>query len=875
MLTPLQRFILIVLCIVCWAGQALAQQPAVSGRDSLASQLDSVRLGGADTLSVDSTRSDSTTVDSAANSLRRPGDLEAEVRYEARDSIVFNLRKRGASLYGEGKVNYQQINLSGELIDQDWNTNEVTAMPITDSTGKLVGKPVYKDDGQEFVSNRMTYNFRSKKAKINRMVTNEGESYLIGRDVKMEDNETIFIENTQFTTCNNTDHPHFYLRLYKAKIIPNKKVISGLSNMVIEEIPLPLGLPFGIFPTQRGQRSGILPPAYGESPRFGFFLQNGGYYWSINDNIDLTLQGDIYSLGGWKLAPATTYNKRYKYNGNLRLSISNLQYGDREANDFFRQRDFFVTWSHSQDPRANPYRRFTASVNAGSSSYLTNNAAANTQFLQNQLASSINYTRIFPKKPYSFNASLRHSQNNTNRQVNLVLPNAVFTVNRLEPFKRKNPVGNERWYEKIGFNYNTNLQSTISSADSTLFEGNFLNKMNVGQQHSLPISTSAFVIAKYLQFTPSFNYTERWSLKSIEKTYDPTQRRAVTDTLEGFFRNFDYFFSLSMNTRIYGLVQFEKGKLAAVRHVINPQLSYSFRPDFSESKFGFYGQVQADSTGRIETYNRFSGFGFGGPGGGRQGALNFSVDNIVELKVRQVTDTAVNLKKVKIFDSFRLGTSYNFAADSLQLAPIQLSGRTTFTNNFSLLFGAQLEPYDRDSIGRRINTFLLSSQGKLVQMTSANLTFSGSLNPAAKAAPAANPLDAREEHELAEIRRRMAWGQFIDWNVPYNLSFNYTLNFSRASVARLPNTLTQQVVFFGDLSITPKWKVGFNSGYDITNKKLTSTMLNFYRDLHCWEMAFNLVPFGTFRSYTFSINAKARMLQELRLTRRRSWFDFN
>lgn len=885
LLTLTQRIFLILLCIFHFIGQSSGQDKANTlpktvgdslqlGFSSDSSRLTSIVL--ADSLLRDSLSTDSLQHDSLANSpasLRRPGDLEAEVRYQAKDSIIFNLREQGASLHGEAKVDYLKIKLSGHEIRQEWTTNQVTALPGTDSLGKPKDKPVYADEGQEFTSDRITYNFRTKKARIKQMVSNEGETYLIGENVKMEDSETIYIRNTQFTTCSNTDHPHFYLNLYKAKIIPNKRVISGPSNMVVEDIPLPLGLPFGIFPTQRGQRSGILAPEYGESPQFGFFLRNGGYYFALNDHIDLALQGDVYSLGGWRLSPSSTYNKRYKYSGNLRVNYSNLQAGDREANDFIQQKDFLLTWNHNQDPRANPYRRFTASVTAGSSSYLANNSFASTQFLNNQLQSSINFTRIFPNKPYSFNAGLRHSQNTSTRRVNLTLPNAVFTVNRIEPFKRKNRVGSEKWYEKVGFNYNTNFRSTINEADSTLFQGNFLRKMDVGQQHNLPISTSAFVLAKYFQFTPSFNYSERWSLRSIEKSWNPDSNRVETDTLNGFYRNFDYAFTLSMNTRLYGLKQFEKGKIAAIRHVINPQLSYSMRPDFSDSKYGFYGRVQADSLGRTELYNRYAGFGFGGPGAGRLGSLGMSIDNIVEMKVRQVTDTAINMKKVKIFDSFRISANYNFAADSLQLSPIQVGGRTTFTNNFSLLFGATFEPYAQDSLGRRLNRYL-AEDGQLARLSNAQLTFSGSLNPASrKKTPQPEPLDAREEAELQDILRQQQWGRFIDWNTPYNFSFNYTLNYQRALLASQKDVVNQQVVFYGDINITPKWKVGFNSGYDITNKKVTATMLNFYRDLHCWEMSFNLVPFGLYRSYTFTLNAKGRMLQELKLNRRRDWYD--
>ena len=887
-----RRIILIVLFIIHYSGQSYAQELSKSVPDSNVLQKTAVDTGVVDSLARltgdslslgDSLFNGQDSI--AAAKPRRADDLTSEVKYQANDSIVFNLRTKGAKLYGEAVVDYETINLKAAFIDQNWVTNEVTALPGVDSAGNMIGKPKFKDADQEFESKRMVYNFRTKKARISQMVTNEGESYLIGKEVKLNQDQTIFIKNTQFTTCSNTDHPHFYLNLYKAKIIPGKSVVSGPANMVVEGIPVPIGLPFAIIPNQRGQRSGILPPEYGRSPELGFFLRNGGYYFAVNDYMDLALRGDIYSWGSYRINPETQYIKKYRYSGRLSVSYSNQQRGDRLADDFVSNKDFFVNWQHQQDPKANPYGRFTASVRAGTSSFLSNNSFASTQFLNNQLASSISYNRSFPNKPYRLSLAARHSQNTQTRALNLSLPEGSFSVNRLEPFKRKTQIGDLRWYEKVGFTYQTNFKNTINDFDSSLFVGSLLDKMDAGFQHSIPISTSAFVIAKYFQLTPSLSYNERWNFRRQERSYDAETDSVIVQTVDGFFRNYDYSFNLSMNTRLYGLKQFKRGKLAAIRHVVNPRVGYNLRPDFSDERFGFFGSVQTDSLGTVQTYNRYSGFGYGGPFAGRQGAISLNVDNNFEAKIRQQTDTGMVMKKIKIFDSFNFGSNYNFAADSFQLSPINFSGRTTFTNNFSLLFGGVFDPYQRDTSGRRINQYYAgNADAKLADLSNANLTLSGSIRPKSRSGntqrapgnpladtPMPNPQDEGEAREQ-EFLRRQHWDQFIDWTVPYNLSFNYTLNFTKNYFGG-KNTLTQAVTLNGDVSITPNWKIGYNTGYDFTNKRMTPTMLNLYRDLHCWEMSFNLVPFGQFRSYTFTLNAKARMLQELKLTRRRDWYD--
>jgi hypothetical protein len=806
------------------------------------------------------------------------------VRYGSADSLVLDLQESRAYLYKDATMEYGQIQLKAHQIEQDWKGREVTATTGTDSLGAPLGKPKFQDGEQTFESERIRYNFRTRRASVSRLVTQDGELYMVGRSVRLNNDQSIYMKNTQMTTCANTDDPHFYLNLSKAHIVPNKRVVSGPAYLVMGGVPLPVGLPFAIIPSLKGQRSGLLPPEYGRSPELGFFLRNMGYYFALSDYLDLTLRGDLYSLGSHRISPALQYTRRYRYSGRLELSYSNQQRGDARADDRVSNRDFFIRWNHQQDAKAHPFRRFSASVTAGSSTFLSNNSFASTQFLQNQLNSSISYNQSFGNSPFRLSLAARHSQNTQSRQVNLTLPEGSLNMNRVEPFKRKVQLGQARWYEKIGVTYQTNFRSTTQAPDSTFFTEAVLRNFNAGIQHSLPVSSAAIVLARYLQFTPTLTYNERWSMRQINRYYDTTTRNVRSDTAKGFYRNYDYSLSISMNTRIYGLVQTKKGRLAALRHVINPRISYLWRPDFSDPAFGFYQRVQTDSNGNTRLFDRFAGLGYGGAGIGRSNSINFSVDNLLEGKWRTQTDTGQIIKKFKIFDSFGLNGSYNLAADSFRLSILQLSGRTNFTDRLSLFFSASLDPYSTLPTGKRIDRYRWQEGQGWARMTSANFTLNGSLNnrsTQASRAPslldrlAASPSSDARELQEREYLMRQAQTQFIDWEIPFQASFNLAIGLQRSSIPTQKDLVNAAIDLNGDLNLTEGWKVAWRTGIDLVQKKLNPTMINVFRDLHCWEMSFNLVPFGTYRSYTFTLNAKGRTLQSLRLTRRRDWYDLN
>lgn len=824
--------------------------------------------------------SDSLPVQDSLAARRRisSGGLAETVYYEASDSLNVDFSTGQAHLLGKVKIRFGTMELQSGQAYQNWKTRKLRALPMTDSLGHAVDTPTFADGSQRFVADSMEYDLLAGRGKISELVTREGEAFVIGRRVQRDTAGDMYVRNTLFTTCSDTRHPHFYLQLGKAKLIPDRKIITGPSRLVALGIPLPLGLPFAVIPLMRGQKAGVLFPEYGNSPQFGFFLRNGGYYWPLGPHADLSLRGDIYAYGGWRINPSLGYNQRYRSSGRLSINWSNLQSGDPKAKDFNRQRDFMINWQHSQDPRAHPYRRFSASVQAGTSNYLRNNSPSTTDFLNNQLNSSVSYSRIFPGKPLQVNLAARHSQNTQTGRVQLNLPEGNLNLARIQPFKAKRSVVSERWFEKIGLTYQSNLRSTVNMADSLLNPRSALEALDAGILHNIPISTSSFKILNYVQVTPGFSYQERWVNRRAIQVYQPLLGRVVTDTQQGFFRNYEYQASLLLNTRLYGLVQFRKGRLAAIRHVMNPQVSIGWRPDFTEQRFGFYQTVQVDSTGKTMQYSPYQGFGYGVAGPGASSLLNMSIDNNLEYKVRTQGDSGEVLVRRKVFDSFRLGSSFNFRADSLRMAPVQWGGRSQFGERFSLLFSGVWDVYARDSSLRLVNRWLAQeSWWKPFRLNQANLTLSGGWGGSNSGnrpqTSMLTPLLFRDRGDstLWDDFQRYGYRMFVDWTVPFRFNFNYNLSYQ--SLAPAGQQWIQALTFSGDFNLTRHWKVAYNSGLDLQTRRLTPTMLNIYRDLHCWEMSINLVPFGNYRSYTFTLNAKGKMLQDLRLSRRRNWFD--
>lgn len=803
---------------------------------------------------------DSVTTDSL--SMQVNNDLKSKVHYTAKDSIRFDIASEKVYLYGNAHVDYEDITMDAAYIEVDWNTKVLYAKAGTDSLGNPTGLPEFKQKDEKFIAQTVTYNFDTKKGKITQVNTQQGDGFILGQTVKRIDERNYFIRNGAYTTC-NLPHPHYSISSNKLKVIQNNKVVTGPAYLVIADVPTPLAIPFGYFPTRKGRASGILFPSYGESARLGFYFKEGGYYFGIGDVVDFALTGDIYTLGSWGTRFISNYASRYHFNGNVSVSYSEIKTSEKELPDYNLYKDFFIRWTHRQDPKARPNSVFSANVNAGSSGYYQNNIASANNYLTNTFQSSVSWSKNWPGKPYALSASLSHSQNTLTKDVSMSLPNANFSINRLFPFKRAVAVGSQKWYEKIGISYQSNLQNTIQTKDSLLFRKESKDQFRYGISHSIPLSTSMQVF-KYFTLSPSVSYNERWYLQTIRKEFDTTENTVVTDTVQGFRAARDFITSATLNTRIYGMVAMKKGKIAAIRHVMSPTISYSYRPDFSDPTFNAYKVYQIDSAGTQGTYSIFENGIFGGPPSGKYGVIGFALDNNLEMKTRTVTDTAVNLKKIKIFESLAVGMSYNTAADSLNWSNINVNGRTILFDRVNINLSGSFDPYISDSVGRKINKFELNENNRLGRLTNAAMSIGFNLNNTTM-----KKSDKGTEAELDAINRNP--GNYVDYNVPFNLAVSYNLSYSRAGI--LEAQINQTLNFSGDLAVTPNWKVTFNSGYDFKAKDLSYTSLGIYRDLHCWEMRMNWVPFGQQQNYFFQINVKSSVLQDLKLSKKNDIYD--
>jgi len=798
-----------------------------------------------------------------ADSIVLAEDFKSKVVYRAEDSILYDLTEEKAYLYGKASIEYEDIRLDAAYIEIRFGTRVIFASGLPDSSEQLTGQPVFQQGEDVFNAETITYNFDTKRGRISGISTKDGDSYIHGKTVKKDADNTTYIRNGYYTTC-NAEHPHYYLKSNKIKVIPNNKVVTGPGDLFIADVPTPLAIPFGFFPNKKGRSSGILFPQYGESRQLGFFLKNGGYYLGLSDHVDLALTGDIYSKGSWRVNAGSNYAWRYRFNGSFSANYSNTRVSRPEFPDYSLEKAFFIRWIHNQDPKARPGETFTANVNAGSSSFYRFNLTNANNFLTNTFTSSIAWAKSWQGRPFNLSTSLSHTQNTQTRDISLSLPSATFNVARRTPFKRRIQVGPERFFEKIGVGYTASFLNSISTKDSLLFREGSLDDFRFGLQHSIPVNTS-FTIAKHFNISPSVNYTERWYLKTIRKEWDTESGQLNTDTVDRFRAARDISFSANLNTRIYGMLQFRKGKIAALRHVMIPVIGYSWRPDLSQPSYGYYKSTQADSTGRTLSYSIFEGSIFGGPGAGKSSLLTFGLDNNFEMKVRQRTDTSETMKKIKLLESLSLNTAYNLAADSLNWSLINVNGRVTIMEKVTVNMFGVFDPYETDVRGVRISKSVWSNRGTPARFTSGN--FSINFNILGKKKDYKS--DKGAEGELDEINKSP--DDYLDFNIPFNLSVGYNIFFQNN--VTLPDQVTQTLNFNGDLQLTKAWKVNYTSGYDFQQKEVSYTSIGIYRDLHCWEMSLNWVPFGFQQNFFFQINVKSSVLQDLKLTRKNDRFD--
>ncbi len=838
-------------------------------------RLDTNYTPGLDSLSSDTIRNDS--VKSSRGVL-----FTDIVDYKADDSIRLDVANKKMFLYKNATIKYQKTELVADYIELDMDENLAFASGIADTAGTIIGKPKFKDGAQEFECLELKYNFKTGKAFVKEIITQEGEGYIQGKLTKRMSDSIYCVKSGWYTTCDQHDHPHFYIRMSKAKLIKDKKVVSGFANLYIEDVPLPLAIPFGFFPITKKGTSGIIMPTYGEERMRGFNLKDGGYYWYINDYVDLTATGTIYTNGSWGLGLGSNYRMRYKFSGTFSFTTSHNRYSDKGLPDYSVSKDWSLRWTHAQDAKANPYSSFTASVDISSANNNYYNATNINDIADQRKQSSISWQKKWPNGPFNVTASFTHNQNSRDSSISLSLPNVNLRMSTIYPLRRKERVGQMKWYENIGLSYNAELRNNIQTKESELGESfkHMARDWQNGFKHNIPLSTSINIV-KDLSVSPSFSYTGVAYLSSIRK------KDWVSDTLlpnDGYFPDTDTIYglhyahnytasvSLAYNPTIYGMFQFKNpnSKIFAIRHVMRPSASVNYTPKMGVKRSKYY-KTYVGSNGEENEYSIFDGKIYGVPSGSQEsGGLTLSLDNNVEMKVRNDKDTTgeEQFTKIKLLESFRLSTSYDFFRDSMKWSTIQLSARTkVFNNRVNINLTGTLDPYAINAKGQRYNKYA-GGIGRLTRVSaSTGIQFSA---------------DKGKKKEEKNDKLNGHYDEYMDFEVPWSISIDYTFNLSKsyrsndAPGATKPlssNTISQIFRVNGDFSLTPKWKFGVSTGYDVQAKEVTATSFNISRDLHCWEMTFSCIPFGTHQSYNFQINVRSSLLQDLKLTKRDTWYD--
>lgn len=791
-----------------------------------------------------------------------PDALESKVIYKATDSITFDIANQKVFLYGKAEVYYESVELKAQTIELNLDSNTVTAKGELDSLGNYIGKPEFKDGDQTFITNKVGYNFKTKKGLITNVMTEEGGGYIHAKKAYKTDGDILYIKNGSYTTC-NLEKPHFYFSAAKLKIIPHDKIITGPANLVIEDIPTPLSIPFGFFPNSKTQKSGLIIPEPGESSNYGFFLRNGGYYWSIGKKMNAQFTGDFYSKGSWGTRVLTNYKNRYHFSGSVDATYSIFKHSIKEFTDYSETRNFFIKWKHTQDPKARPNSIFSANVNLGTRANFTNNINSSaTDYLSANFNSSISYKKSWTGTPFSFSVNGYHNQNVLSGAVTIRLPEAAFNVSRIYPLKRKSSIGNQRLYEKIGVSYTMNTKNQLTTGDSLLSLSNLSNltkDIRNGIKQTIPLSTS-FKLLKHFNVNPAINYSEIWHFQSIKKTWNSPSNVVETDTLSSFSRGHTLSMSTNLTTKIYGIYQYKGKRIKALRHVITPSVGFSYVPKNNSGLKSY-----TDSSNTVIDYSIFQDGIYGTTHSLESGNLNLSLLNNFEMKVKSKKDTINPIKKIKLLENLSFSSSYNIAADSFNWSNINMSARTYLFKKVFLNFSGILDPYALDTSGVRINTSQWKERKQLGRLTSANLAFGFSLKSKKKNNTQEKTSKYASEQEMDYIRSNP--DAYIDFDIPWTLSVNYNIRYSRPQF-KASEDFTQTLNFTGDFSLTEKWKVGFTSGYDFKAKDLSFTTIDIYRDLHCWEIRFNWIPFGPRQSYLFTIKVKSAVLQDLKLTKR-------
>lgn len=847
--------------------------------------------------------------------------LEEPVSYSAKDSITFDYTNSRAHLFGGSQVNYQNLQLTADDISLSLDSSLVHASGRPDSTGAIQGKPLFKQGEDEYEPDRISYNFKTRKAFISNVYTQEGEGFMQSREGKRDSSGVMYVQNGKYTTC-DAEHPHFYVSLTRAKMHPGKNVIFGPAYLVVEDVPLPLAIPYGFFPFSSSYKSGFIMPTYGDETTRGFYLRDGGYYFAINDKVDLKVLGEFYTKGSWGLSAQTNYKKRYRFGGNFYFSYQNTKEGEKNMPDYSVSKSFKLTWSHRQDAKANPTQSFSASVNFATSSYERNNLTSMynpESYTQSTRTSSVSYSKSFSKVGLTLSGTFNLSQNMRNSSISVTLPTLSISQSRFNPFKRKKAAGKERWYEKIAMSYTGTLANSINTKEDKLFHSSLVKDWRNGMRHQVPISAS-FSVLNYINVTPSFTFTDRMYTHKVMQGWDTERQDVQRDTVYGFYNVYNYNMSISANTKLYGMYRpmpwFGGKKIAAIRHVFTPTVSFSYAPDFSQSRFGFYDSyVKTDANGNVSTvrYSPFSGMMYGTVGQGMTGSVTMDVANNIEMKVRTDKDST-GYRKISLIDELGGSLSYNMAAKRRPWSDLNLRARIKLTKKYTYSMNAVFATYayEKDENGRvyvgdhtewsrgRFGRFQGTAQN--ISYSISNETFRKLFGKKHRTTTSDDELDEEldEEEETDPTmqnvdpdRKKGKTGAnqesngdvdedgYLKFSLPWSINIGYGVTIRENTQGRFndkrmryPYKLSHTLNFSGNIRISEGWNINFSSGYDFNMHKLSMTTASLSRDLHCFQMSCSMV-ISPYTSYNFTFACKAGTLADALKWKKQSSYSSN
>lgn len=829
------------------------------------------------------------------DSLKANSDIRSAVTYKAQDSIVFDLDVQRLFLYNTGEISYEDIDLKSHEITVNYEEQLLYAKGTLDSAGKPLGTPVFSQGEQSYNAREMSYNFKSKKGRILGAKTQQGQELILSDTTKRLPDGTLFSKNAKITSCDD-EHPHYYVTSNKIKVLPNSKfvrMVSGPLRLVIEDFPIPLIIPFGVIPNIKdGRQSGILRPTIGEARDRGFFLRGLGYYFALDDNWDLEFLGDIFTKGGWKVEAASNYNKRYKYSGRFGLSYGLVKFGESTNGiadpNFSKSNEWRLQWSHRQT--IDPTLTISANADITSSQRFTQRLSLNANdFFQNNLASSLNFSKRFNNLPFQINMNFSHRQDLQKKTVDMTLPSLTISMNRLTPFK--NISGKSlRWLSNLGINYNSQFTNQLSQIRDSLFlkalfnPKEYADNYTQGVRHQFSTSTTLKLL-KFINLTGSLNFNEYWYLETLNRTYIADSNKVQDNTLRGFSAARDYSASIGASTNIFGIFQLTQSKREVTfRQRLSPFVSYNLKPDFSDERFGYYRSVQVDTLGRTQLYNRFRDGIFGSPTAVESQSIGFGLGSVLEMKYRKKAsfDPDFNEKedkfqRVTLLNNLSLSGAYNFAVDSFQLSPLSLNGRISlFKNNLNINANATLDPYDfkvsENGTETRLNAFLWDTDRKLFRLTNPQINLSTGF---AASSQKKKKEGSDKDEQTQPVRKKPGNTVYAPFDVPWDVDVDYTLGITqvRRSATETVTKIASTVSLNGRVAFTSKWDLGLQTGYDLVLNELTYTSINITRDLHCWQMSLEWRPFGPLQSYFFTLNVKSSTLQDVLRIRKVNQFQ--